>query len=91
MPITVPSQQGWYRGRGDISERQPYRPQRFCSVDSKEHLLLPSGLGETALWSSLLSLRLPTPVLDGTCSNPSVLLGKQPRHPSALLSRPFQQ
>lgn len=39
MPITVPSQQGWYRGRGDISERQPYRPQRFCSVDSKEHLL----------------------------------------------------
>ena len=87
VPITVTSQQGWDRGRGDISERKPYRPQCFCTVDGKECLLRKglsfmgapcSGLGETALRSSLLSLRLPTPVLDGTCSNLSVLLGKQP-------------
>ena len=80
MPITVPSQQGWGRGWGDISERQPYRPSRFRSVDGKERLLqkgLFHGGSFPVAWELMACLmELPTPVLDGTCLNPSLLLGK---------------
>ena len=41
MQITAPS--SWGAGWGDISERQPYRPLHFRSVDGTE-LLIRNGL-----------------------------------------------
>lgn len=71
MPFTVPSQQGWDRGRGDISERKPYRPQCFCSVDGKECLLRKglSFMGAPSQWPgrNCLKEQSPVPEASHTC------------------------